>query len=55
VRDDERAADIVGFWRAIEMFSPHTVPQPARGEPNGKGWVFDLRPDAPAPWQPGTG
>ncbi len=53
VRDDERAADIVRFWRMIEMFSPQKVPPLERGKPGGKDWVFDLRPDHPAPWQPG--
>jgi hypothetical protein len=53
VRDDERAADVVRFWRMIEMFSPQKVPPLERGKPGGRGWVFDLRPDHPAPWQPG--
>jgi hypothetical protein len=48
VRDDERAADVVRFWRSIEMFSPQEVPRLTRGEPNGHGRVFDLDPDHPA-------
>jgi hypothetical protein len=49
VRDDKRAADIIRFWRAIEMFSP----QQAWGKRNGNEWVFDLDPGTPTPWQPG--
>ena len=53
VRDDKRAADIIRFWRAIEMFSPQQVPQLAWGKRNGNEWVFDLDSGTPAPWQPG--
>jgi hypothetical protein len=53
LRDDERAAEVVRFWRAIEMFSPHDVPGRTRGKSNGDGWVLDLGPDDPGPWQPG--
>ena len=53
VRDDKRAADIIQFWRAIEMFSPQQVPQLAPGRRNGNEWVFGLDPGTPAPWQPG--
>lgn len=50
--DNERAADVVRFWRSIEMFSPPDVPARKRGKSNGDGWVIDLGPNDPAPWQP---
>lgn len=45
----ERAARILRYWRAIELFSPQTAPRVDRGKE-----VYDLGCDDNAPWT-GTG
>ncbi|MEV6824523.1 ATP-binding protein [Amycolatopsis sp. NPDC051102] len=52
MRGNERART-VGFWRAVEMLSPSTVPKVDRGGPDADRLVFDLRPDELAPWEAG--
>jgi hypothetical protein len=39
---------VIDFWRVVEMLSPPAIPR-VRPE----GWVFDLAPDEPLPWNPG--
>ncbi|UJW35176.1 ATP-binding protein [Saccharothrix sp. AJ9571] len=53
MRESERAAQVVRFWRTIEMFSPQGVPKPTfdSREESGKT-VLDLAADELAPWQP---
>lgn len=46
--DTLRHADIVGFWRTVEMFSPQSVEKVDRIER-----VFAVRQGQPLPWQPG--
>jgi hypothetical protein len=50
-RDDR--ARTVGYWRAVEMLSPATVPKSERGGSDAEQQVFDLGPDDLAPWEPG--
>ncbi|OXM69036.1 DEAD/DEAH box helicase [Amycolatopsis vastitatis] len=50
-RDDR--ARTVGFWRAVEMLSPSTVPKTDRGGPEADQRVFDLGPDDRTPWDSG--
>lgn len=51
IRDDNRAIDVVRFWRAIELFSPQSVPKPDPTEPNFP--VELIRDDRPLPWECG--
>ncbi|KAA9152307.1 DNA helicase [Amycolatopsis acidicola] len=46
----ERAADLLRFWRTVEMFSPQPAPKPSRFSGDGHGWVFDLEPGDLTPW-----
>jgi hypothetical protein len=50
---DDRAARLVAFWRAVEMFSPRAVPKPEPLTNDAKLVVLDLSADHLAPWQPG--
>ncbi|WP_369363647.1 DEAD/DEAH box helicase [Streptomyces sp. CG4] len=47
--EERRRADVVRFWRAVELFSPQKVPAV---RPDDQ--VFAVRPDRPLPWQDGT-
>ena len=40
---------IAQFWRAIELFSPQSLPKP-----DARGNVEDLYPGEPIPWEPGA-
>ncbi|WIX82013.1 AAA domain-containing protein [Amycolatopsis carbonis] len=55
VRENERAAQIVAFWRAIEVFAPQKVPDrtPPRSRRRPQSVVVDLQPDELAPWDDG--
>lgn len=44
---DAARAEIVEFWRTVEMFSPQTV-----DKVNREKAVFGLRPGQPLPWDP---
>jgi hypothetical protein len=44
---DAARAEIVGFWRTVEMFSPQKVDKPSRDK-----LVFTVRPGQPLPWEP---
>jgi hypothetical protein len=50
----DRAAQVVRFWRTVEIFSPQDVPKlkPPRTEDSDEV-VLDLAPDELAPWEPG--
>lgn len=50
-RDD--SARTVGFWRAVEMLSPSTVPKVERGGRDAEQRVFDLDADEITPWERG--
>ncbi|HZN19876.1 MAG TPA: hypothetical protein VFB84_17075, partial [Micromonosporaceae bacterium] len=47
-RADARRAEIVQFWRTVEMFSPQSVEKVDR-----ERLVFAVRPGEPLPWEPG--
>ena len=48
---DPRAARVVRFWRAVEMFSPQSAPQPTKNpRPDAQEIVLDLAADDIAPW-----
>jgi hypothetical protein len=48
---DPRAAQVVRFWRAVEMFSPQGAPRPTRNRRAGAGEiVLELAADDIAPW-----
>lgn len=48
---DPRAAQVVRFWRAVEMFSPQGVPKPTKNRRAGANEiVLDLAVDDIAPW-----
>ncbi|MGK4591682.1 DEAD/DEAH box helicase [Amycolatopsis sp. w19] len=48
---DPRAAEVVRFWRAVEMFSPQSAPRPTQGRrPGADEIVLDLAADDIAPW-----
>ena len=40
---------IAQFWRAIELFSPQSLPRP-----DARGHVEDFYPGEPMPWEPGS-
>jgi hypothetical protein len=40
--------EIINFWRAVEMFSPPTIPDVRPSQ-----WVFEVEPGKPLPWQAG--
>jgi hypothetical protein len=44
---DARRAEIVQFWRTVEMFSPQSVEKVSR-----ERLVFAVRPGEPLPWEP---
>lgn len=44
-----RRADVVRFWRAVELFSPQKIPGVKPAEQ-----VFAARPDTPLPWEDGA-
>lgn len=44
-----RASDIVGFWRAVELFDVQKVPDPVQEQPRV---VVDVASDGLLPWQP---
>jgi hypothetical protein len=52
VRDEDRSARIVRFWRTVEMFSPQGVPKLTDVSAE-KGGVLDVGPDELAPWEKG--
>ncbi|WP_279581495.1 hypothetical protein [Fodinicola feengrottensis] len=54
VRDRAQSAQVVQFWRAIEMFSPPGVPKctPAGPSADAKELILDVPQDGLAPWQP---
>ena len=43
------AAQVLGFWHAVEMFSPQTVPDKAP-----KARIVDASRGEPLPWEPGS-
>ncbi|MFD8081947.1 DEAD/DEAH box helicase [Kitasatospora sp. NPDC059722] len=43
-----RRAAVVGYWRAVELFSPQKVPAASLRER-----VYEVSPDRPLPWQDG--
>ncbi|MFI0901889.1 DEAD/DEAH box helicase [Streptomyces sp. NPDC020983] len=45
-----RMAEVVRFWRAVELFSPQKVP-----DVRPRDQVVAVRPDAPLPWEDGSG
>src|SRR5437763_4780275 len=53
VRDRERAAQVVRFWRTIEMFSPQSVPKltPAWERQDTTQVVLDVARNEPPPWR----
>lgn len=53
MRERERAAQIVRFWRTIEMFSPQGVPKlsPPGELQRSTQLVLDVAPNEPAPWE----
>lgn len=50
---DSRAADIVDFWRSVELFDPPKVPARTRPGPGVQPTTFDLPREGPLPWQTG--
>jgi len=44
---DARRAEVVEFWRTVEMFSPQSVEKVSR-----ERLVFAVRPGEPLPWEP---
>ncbi len=44
---DAARAEIVEFWRTVEMFSPQKVDKPSRDK-----LMFTVRPGQPLPWEP---
>ncbi|WP_020658649.1 DEAD/DEAH box helicase [Amycolatopsis benzoatilytica] len=55
MNDGARAAEVVRFWRMVEMFTPQDVPKRPNSWPKPKAdqHVLDLRPGDLAPWQEG--
>jgi hypothetical protein len=54
VSEIERAAQVVRFWRIVEMFSPQGVPKLQPGfTGDAEQVVLDLAPDELAPWEAG--
>ncbi|HKN55220.1 MAG TPA: DNA helicase, partial [Amycolatopsis sp.] len=53
MRDRERAAQVVRFWRTIEMFSPQSVPKltPAWERQDTTQVVLDVARNEPPPWR----
>lgn len=50
----ERAAQVVRFWRTVEMFNAQGVPKPnPRATKDAEEHVLDVAPDELAPWEPG--
>jgi AAA domain len=48
---NSRAAQVVRFWRTVEMFSPQVVPKPTAGRRQNSGEiVLELAPEDNAPW-----
>ena len=48
---DSRAAQVVRFWRAVEMFSPQSAPQPTKNRrADADEIVLDLAVGDIAPW-----
>src|SRR3954452_4491952 len=59
-QERRRTADIVRYWRAVELFSPPTIPRPSRVTHRRPGteWVMEGEPTAGGrwpllPWQAG--
>jgi hypothetical protein len=48
VRADARRAEIVDFWRTVEMFSPQKVDKVDRND-----MMFAVQPGEPLPWERG--
>ncbi|SHG63612.1 DEAD/DEAH box helicase family protein [Streptoalloteichus hindustanus] len=44
---DAERAEIIRFWRTLEMFSPQKVEKVSR-----ERWVYAVEPGAPLPWEP---
>ncbi|MBN9748441.1 DNA helicase [Amycolatopsis sp. A1MSW2902] len=55
VGDGARAAEIVRFWRMVEMFTPQDVPKKPNTRPGADSdqVVFDLSPRGLVPWEEG--
>jgi hypothetical protein len=39
---------VIEFWRAVEMFSPPSIPAVRPSQ-----WIFDVTPEGPLPWEDG--
>ncbi|WP_224402042.1 DEAD/DEAH box helicase [Pseudonocardia sp. ICBG1034] len=50
---DEQAADVVEFWRSVELFTFQRVPRAARVGPGQPPTAFDIAGPGPLPWQEG--
>ncbi|WP_224390789.1 DEAD/DEAH box helicase [Pseudonocardia sp. ICBG1293] len=50
---DEQAADVVEFWRSVELFALQKAPKPARVGRAEPPTTFDIAGSGPLPWQNG--
>jgi hypothetical protein len=54
MQDNVRAAQVVGFWRKIEIFSPQGIPRiTQRNTEDAEDFVVDVAAGELAPWQEG--
>lgn len=50
---DDRSADVVEFWRSVELFGIQTVPPRARVGPDRSPSTYEIVGQGPLPWQEG--
>lgn len=50
MNEQSTSAAVLDYWKAVELFSPQSIPRPAPNDPVDP--VFTVKPELPLPWEP---